>query len=85
LTSAEIWPKVISKVANKKRRTLIMKSIVYQTASQLAKAIQSKEITSKEVVTAYLEQIRKHNKELNAIIILTEKEALKRAQEAQKK
>jgi amidase len=59
-----------------------MKSLIYQTAGRLAKAIQKKEVTSEEVVQAHLAHIKKHNEKLNAIVILTAEEALKRAKEA---
>ncbi len=59
-----------------------MESIIYQTASRLAQAIQNREVTSEAVVRAHLDHIEKHNAALNAIVILTAEAALQRARAA---
>jgi amidase len=57
-------------------------SILEMSASELAKAIRDKKLRSVEVVTAYLEQIKKHNPKINAIVTLCEESALLRAHQA---
>ncbi len=59
-----------------------MTKLIYQTATELAKAIREKKVSSLEVLEAYLAQIAKYNSELNAIITLDEENARKRAREA---
>jgi len=56
--------------------------VVFLTATQLAEKIQSGELTSLEVVQAFLAQIETHNPTLNAIVTLDEEGALSRAREA---
>jgi amidase len=56
--------------------------IVFMPAQRIEELILERRITSVQVVEAYLEQIRLFNPKLNAIVTLDEKEALKRAKEA---
>ena len=57
-------------------------NIVFATASQLAQMIREKEVSAVEVLSAYLEQIDKHNSKINAIVTLDAEEAQKRAKQA---
>ncbi|MGF1478255.1 MAG: amidase [Cyanophyceae cyanobacterium] len=57
-------------------------NIVFATASQLAQMIRNKEISAREVLEAYLEQIDKHNRKINAIVTLDVDRAKKTALEA---
>jgi len=56
--------------------------LIFLSATQLAKKIRSGDLTSVEVITAYLDQIEKHNPTLNAIVTLDAEGALSRAREA---
>ena len=56
--------------------------IVFAPAHELARVIQRGEVSSVEVVDAYLDQIARHNRTLNAIVTLDEEGARRRAQEA---
>jgi len=56
--------------------------IVFLPATQLAEKIRSGELTSLEVVQAFLEQIATHNPTLNAIVTLDAEGAIERAREA---
>ena len=56
--------------------------IVLKSAGELASAIRGKEVSSKAIVEAHLEQIAKVNPKLNAIVQLTADAALKEADEA---
>ncbi len=56
--------------------------IVFLSACQIAELIRTRVITSTEVVEAYLDQIRRFNPALNAIVTLDEQGAMKRAMEA---
>ncbi len=55
---------------------------IFLTATELAKAILAREISAVEVLDAHLQQIRKRNPTLNAIVTLNEAEARRRAEEA---
>ena len=59
-----------------------MTKLVYQSATELAKSIREKKLSSLEVLETFLAQIAKHNPELNAIVTLDEENARKRAVEA---
>lgn len=59
-----------------------MDEIIYASATQLARAIRNREISSEEVVSAYLARIEKVNPTLNAIVQLTPDAALERARDA---
>jgi len=59
-----------------------MTQFIYQTASQLARIIHSREASSVEVVEDHLRQIREHNPALNAVVTLDEVGARERAGEA---
>ena len=56
--------------------------LVFLLASELAQKIRSRQVTSLEVVDAYLAQIAKHNSKLNAIVTLDKEGARQRAKEA---
>ncbi len=55
---------------------------ILASAHELATAIQSREVSSAEVVDAHLAQIDRHNARLNAVVTLDEDGARERAQEA---
>ena len=56
-----------------------MDELIYTSATELARVIQAKEVSSVEVVKAYLERIDAVNPRLNAIVQLTAEAALERA------
>lgn len=56
--------------------------LVYLSASRLAKKIRRKKVTSEEVVTAYIQQIKTKDPEVNAVVYLAEEEALAAAKQA---
>ncbi|WP_410509813.1 amidase [Methanosarcina hadiensis] len=56
--------------------------IIYASANSLAQAIRTKEISSEEVVEAYLQRIEEVNPELNAIVQLQASEAREQARKA---
>ena len=56
--------------------------LVFLSASELAQKIRSRQVTSLEVVDAYLAQIAKYNGKLNAIVTLDKEGARQRAKEA---
>ncbi len=56
-----------------------MDEIIYSSATRLAKAIRAKEVSSEEVVNAYLQRIEEINPELNAIVHLQANEARNQA------
>jgi amidase len=56
--------------------------LVFLSASELAEKIKSHQVTSLEVVNAYLDHIEKHNHALNAIVTLDKEGAIRRAREA---
>src|SRR5437868_7502383 len=56
--------------------------IILSSASELAEAIRSKKLSSKDVVEAHLERIAKVNPKLNAVVQLTAEAARKEADEA---
>ena len=57
-------------------------NLVFATASQLSQMIREREISSLEVVNAYLEQIEKYNDKINAVITLDIDRAKQKAIEA---
>ncbi|VVB97314.1 Amidase [uncultured archaeon] len=59
-----------------------MDEIIYSSATRLAKAIRAKEVSSEEVVNAYLQRIEEINPELNAIVHLQANEARNQAKKA---
>jgi amidase len=59
-----------------------MESLVFSTATSLAAAIRTKEVSSREVVDAHLAQIERHNGALNAVVTLDADGARARAAEA---
>src|SRR5205085_2888325 len=59
-----------------------MDEIIYASASALARAIRRKEVSSSEVVEAYLARISEVNPRVNAVVLLTEEAARARAREA---
>jgi len=56
--------------------------LVFLSAGELAEKIKSHQVTSLEVVNAYLDHIKKHNPTLNAIVTLDKDAAIRRAKEA---
>ena len=56
-----------------------MEKFIYRSAKELAELIRSGKATSTEILNAHLDQIKKHNSTLNAIVILVEDEALEMA------
>lgn len=59
-----------------------MSDLVFQSASQLAKAIRERSVSAREVLEAHLGQIAQHNRVLNAIVTLDEEQAMSRASQA---
>jgi amidase len=55
--------------------------LIYASATTLAKAIRSKQVSSEEVVRAYVERIEAVNPKLNAVVQLTAETALAQARE----
>jgi|TARA_B100000959_G_C14993299_1_gene629004 aspartyl-tRNA(Asn)/glutamyl-tRNA(Gln) amidotransferase subunit A len=55
------------------------------TLVQLSTALESKKISSEELIRLYIERCNKHNNSLNCFITITEEEALKKARQADKK
>ena len=56
-----------------------MNTYLYKSAIDLASLIRKGEVTSHDIVKAHLEQIKKHNDKLNALISIFEEEALQEA------
>lgn len=56
--------------------------LVFLSAGELAEKIKSRQVTSREVVRAFLHQIETYNQTLNAIVTLDKEGALQRAAEA---
>lgn len=56
-----------------------MSKFIYESATKLAELIRNGKATSTEIVKDHLEQIKKHNSTLNAVVILVEDEALETA------
>jgi amidase len=59
-----------------------MDNLIYASATQLARAIQSKQVSSTEVVTSYVRRIEAVNPSLNAVVQLTADTALDQARAA---
>lgn len=59
-----------------------MDEIIYASATELARAIRHKEVSSEEVVGAYLARIEEVNPKLNAVVHLTAESARREAREA---
>ena len=59
-----------------------MTDITFLSASEIARKIRDRTLSSTEVVTAYLSKIEEHNPALNAICTLDSEGALKKAKEA---
>ncbi|MBA2713465.1 MAG: amidase, partial [Rubrobacteraceae bacterium] len=55
---------------------------VFAPAHVLAEAVRQREVSSAEIVDAYLAQIARHNSKLNAVVTLDEECARERAREA---
>jgi len=62
--------------------TAATSDLCYATATELARWIRDREISSAEVTGAFLARIAAHNSKLNAIVHLFETEARSRAEEA---
>src|SRR6266536_4530379 len=56
--------------------------LCYATATELARRIRDREVSSAEVTGAFLARIARHNSKINAIVQLFEANALARAKEA---
>ncbi len=63
-------------------RIHLRSDIVFLTATELARKIRSRELTSLEVVDAFLSQIYAYNPQLNAIVTVNDKKARERAKAA---
>ncbi len=61
-----------------------MDEVIYASATALARAIRHKEVSSEEVVHAYLQRIEKINPHLNAVVQLTADTAREQARAADK-
>jgi len=61
-----------------------MDELIYASATALAKAIRAKEVSSQEVIHAYLERVEGVNPQLNAVVQLTADMARQHAREADK-
>lgn len=59
-----------------------MDEIIYASATELARAIREREVSSEEVTGAYLARIREVNPQMNAVVQLTEETARAQAREA---
>ena len=59
-----------------------MEELIYASATTLAHAIRDKQVSSQEVVEAYLKRIEAVNPQLNAVVQLTADEALAQARQA---
>lgn len=59
-----------------------MSNIVFWTATQMAKAIRDRQVSSEEVLEAHLKQIEMHNTKLNAIVTLDKERARQQAKAA---
>jgi amidase len=59
-----------------------MDKLIYASAAELARAIRAKEVSSEEVVDAYLQRIEEVNSKLNAVVQLTADAARAQAREA---
>ncbi|MEH2235380.1 amidase [Nostoc sp.] len=62
----------------------MMNDLVFLAAHQLAKAIRDRQVSSKEVIEAYLSQIAQHNPALNAIVTLDAENAIALSKAADK-
>ena len=49
------------------------------TLAELSSALESKKISSEELIRGYIERCKKHNVSLNCFITITEDEAIKKA------
>ncbi len=72
---------ILTAVSGKGGRPMVTEG-VFTPAHVLAGAIQRREVSSLEVVEAYLTQIARHNPDLNAVVTLEEDGARVKAQEA---
>ncbi len=61
-----------------------MEHLIYKSVTDLSHAIQTRKISSREVVETCLERIKAVNPGLNAVVALSEEKALKKADEADK-
>jgi amidase len=59
-----------------------MEKLIYSSASKLARAIRTEEVSSEEVVEAYLQRIEEVNPKLNAVVQLITDDARAQAREA---
>lgn len=59
-----------------------MEDLIYASATVLARAIRDKEVSSEELVNAYLQRIEAVNPTLNAVVQLTAEAAREQARDA---
>lgn len=59
-----------------------MSKLVFWTASQIAKAIRERQVSTQEVLEAHLQQIATHNAKINAIVTIDEERARQQAKAA---
>ncbi len=69
-------------VTPKNAKIQLRGDIVFLTVTELAQKIRSGELTSSEVVNAFLSQVYEYNPKLNAIVTLDAENAINRAREA---
>ena len=56
--------------------------MIYENAKELVNKIKSKEISSVELLEAYLKQVEKVNPKINAVVVLDAERALEKAKKA---
>ena len=59
-----------------------MDNLPFATASELAQAIRTREVSAVEVLRAQLDHIERHNSAINAVVTLDAERTLQRAREA---
>lgn len=62
-------------------QTMAQNSIIFSSATELAEKIRTRELTSFEVVSAFINQIEQQNKTYNAVVYLNKTEALEQAKQ----
>ncbi|HEX7036798.1 MAG TPA: amidase [Pseudomonadales bacterium] len=59
-----------------------MSDLVFRSATELARAIADGELSSQQLLEAYLERVNRHNPALNAVVVQVRERALERARAA---
>jgi amidase len=68
------------KIYNKKNNLVMeQNNILFMSATEIAAKIRNKEVTSYEVVSAYLKQIEAQNDIFNAVVLVDKENALRQA------